>query len=52
MSGHLDIVQKTSSKNTALAIKVNSNVEAAGSAHAPLRDRTRAKLSWENSALL
>jgi hypothetical protein len=37
-------------KHKALAIEESSSVEAAGSS--PLRDRTRATLSWENSALL
>jgi len=46
--GHLS--KNVEQKHKALAIEESSSVEAAGSS--PLRDRTRAKLSWENSALL
>ncbi len=42
----------TLGENTALTIKVGNKFEVAGSVKVPLRDRTRAKLSWENRALL
>ena len=55
MSGHLDVVQIMSRKKTALAIKVNSDVEAAGSAArmhtAAGQDKSQAELGKQRTAV-